>query len=44
MINAIKFTPEGGKVRVDYPNRKEIRIQDGGRGMPPEMVSKLFTN
>ncbi|SEF43803.1 tetratricopeptide repeat-containing sensor histidine kinase [Algoriphagus boritolerans] len=44
LMNAIKFTPEGGKVTVDYPNRNEIRIKDSGRGMPPEMVSKLFTD
>lgn len=44
LMNAIKFTPEGGKVRVDYPNGKEIRIQDSGSGMTSEMVSKLFSD
>lgn len=44
VTNSIKFTPEGGKVTVDYPNANEIRIKDSGKGMSPEMVSKLFTD
>lgn len=42
LMNAIKFTPEGGKVVVDYPSDHEIRIADTGEGMSPEMISKLF--
>lgn len=44
LMNAIKFTPEGGKVLVDYPSSNEIRIKDSGRGMSPEMLSKLFSD
>lgn len=44
LMNAIKFTEDGGKVTVDYPSEKSIRIQDSGRGMPPEMLAKLFSS
>ncbi len=43
LMNAIKFTPAGGKFSVDYPNCREIRISDSGLGMNPEMLSKLFS-
>ncbi len=44
LMNAIKFTPEGGKVTVDYPSDNEIRVVDTGSGMSPEMISKLFSD
>lgn len=44
LMNAIKFTPEGGEVLVDYPSSNEIRIKDSGRGMSAEMLSKLFSD
>lgn len=44
LMNAIKFTPAGGKLTVDYPNCREIRIKDSGLGMSPEMISKLFSD
>lgn len=44
LMNAIKFTTEGGEVMVDYPSSNEIRIKDSGRGMSPEMLSKLFSD
>lgn len=44
LMNAIKFTPAGGKISVTYPSRQEISISDSGRGMSPEMLSKLFTD
>ncbi|MFN3998989.1 ATP-binding protein [Algoriphagus sp.] len=44
LMNAIKFTPEGGEVLVDYPSSNEIRIKDSGHGMSPEMLSKLFSD
>lgn len=44
LMNAIKFTPSGGKLSVDYPNCREIRIKDSGLGMTPEMVAKLFSD
>lgn len=44
LMNAIKFTPEGGQVSVDYPSASEIKISDSGCGMSPDMVSKLFSD
>jgi PAS domain S-box-containing protein len=44
--NAIKFTPVGGKVSVTAHHRSddsvEIKINDSGIGMPPELKNKLF--
>ncbi|MDO8966871.1 tetratricopeptide repeat-containing sensor histidine kinase [Algoriphagus sp.] len=44
LMNAIKFSPERGKIRVDYPNGSEIRITDSGQGIEPEILSKLFSD
>ncbi|GAB3221888.1 tetratricopeptide repeat protein [Algoriphagus aestuariicola] len=44
LMNAIKFTPPEGSIKIDYPSPGEIRIQDTGQGMSPEMLSKLFTD
>ncbi|WP_111672098.1 tetratricopeptide repeat-containing sensor histidine kinase [Algoriphagus litoralis] len=44
LMNAIKYTPEGGSVVVDYPQENEIRIADKGCGMTSEMISKLFSD
>lgn len=46
--NAIKFTPQGGTVRIEYRTDSktmapEILVRDTGPGMPPEILSKLFT-
>ncbi len=49
--NAVKFTPEGGRVSVriaQLPNapegkgRYEIRVKDSGIGMTPEFAKKIF--
>ncbi len=50
--NALKFTPEGGKVNVDLrivnagrvqnPSSVEIRVADTGMGIPPEALDKVF--
>ena len=44
--NAIKFTPVGGKVRVEVENKSdqsvEVRVIDSGIGMTPEMKGRLF--
>jgi len=43
--NAIKFTPEGGKITInisEIENMIEIKISDTGIGMNEETVSKLF--
>jgi PAS domain S-box-containing protein len=46
LSNAIKFTPEGGKVDVrimsDGPVLFRVDVQDTGVGIPPEDVPKLF--
>lgn len=46
--NAVKFTLEGGQVRVDCPTRGEmddkvfLRVSDTGRGIPVERMSSIF--
>jgi len=43
--NSLKFTPEGGSVKVileDKEDRVQISVVDTGVGMPPEYVDKIF--
>jgi PAS domain S-box-containing protein len=43
--NAIKFTPEGGSIRVGVqpqPEHLAIRVSDTGFGIPKEALGKLF--
>ena len=49
--NAYKFTPEGGKVCVDFRQLKaesdeygeyELRVKDSGIGMSPEFAQRVF--
>ncbi|HRY30211.1 MAG TPA: ATP-binding protein [Elusimicrobiota bacterium] len=43
--NALKFTPEKGKVTIelrDEPNRLCGAVVDTGEGIPPEFVDKIF--
>lgn len=46
LFNAVKFTPEGGKVsivaRTTQDNLAEIRITDTGIGIPEQLMGKLF--
>jgi PAS domain S-box-containing protein len=45
LSNALKFTPGGGRVRVETRRSDDgalIRISDNGRGIPPELLPKLF--
>ena len=43
--NAIKYTPEGGAVRLDVDRQNGIalfHVQDTGIGIPPEEIPKVF--
>jgi two-component system CheB/CheR fusion protein len=45
LANAIKFTPEGGKVGVrvfGHPEEIEFEVWDTGVGIAPENMSKMF--
>ncbi|HZR99071.1 MAG TPA: response regulator [Chloroflexota bacterium] len=44
--NAIKYSPAGGRVRVQarrVADEAEVRVSDEGIGIPPEELPKLFT-
>jgi PAS domain S-box-containing protein len=46
LSNALKFTPEGGRVRLSVHRRAEqlaIRVSDTGYGIPQEDLPKLFS-
>lgn len=46
LVNAIKFTPEGGRVIIDadlLEGKIRIRISDTGIGIPPDDLKNLFT-
>ena len=45
LVNAIKFTHEGGIIRITTSTKKKwvtITVRDNGIGMSPEELSKLF--
>src|SRR5258707_7776039 len=45
ITNAIKFTPEGGRVTVALARRGEravIAVRDAGQGIAPEFLPHLF--
>ena len=46
VTNAIKFTPDGGKILISsYPDKKEARIitvEDSGPGVEPDKRSRVF--
>lgn len=46
LMNALKFTPEGGKISVEYLdiNQGELHIRDTGLGMTSKTLSKLFSD
>jgi signal transduction histidine kinase len=44
--NAIKFTPENGRLKIDAvegPNYIEMSLHDTGSGIPPAAAEKLFS-
>lgn len=45
LVNALKFTPEGGEVRVDLGRSGKwayVSIADSGPGLKPEDLAKMF--
>ncbi len=43
--NAIKFTPRGGRINVRFERREnwaEIRVEDNGVGLDPQMLDRIF--
>ncbi|MBE0599629.1 MAG: hybrid sensor histidine kinase/response regulator [Desulfuromonadales bacterium] len=43
--NAIKFTPQGGKVQIRlafHEQEAQVAVEDTGPGIPPEKMSQLF--
>jgi len=43
--NAVKYSPDGGRVRVELSqagNRIRFRIEDQGLGIPPTEQSRIF--
>lgn len=45
LSNALKFTPQGGRVRITagrFGNDAFVRVEDNGRGISPEFLPRLF--
>jgi len=43
--NAIKYTPEGGRIHIELAARAgqaELAVQDNGTGIPAEMLERVF--
>ncbi|HEX8248838.1 MAG TPA: ATP-binding protein, partial [Pyrinomonadaceae bacterium] len=43
--NALKFTPEGGNIKIDMEvtsNKVEVNITDSGQGIAPEFLPNIF--
>jgi signal transduction histidine kinase len=45
LVNAAKYTPSGGRVKIAVrraSERIEIAVRDNGQGIPPELLEKVF--
>ena len=45
LTNAAKYTPDGGEIRLTCwieDDEAVVRVQDSGRGIPPEMLPRVF--
>ncbi|MEP6767317.1 MAG: ATP-binding protein [Acidobacteriota bacterium] len=45
LTNAIKFTPRGGRIRIDVEAEEGtvlVRVQDTGRGISPDQQDRIF--
>jgi len=45
LVNAVKFTPEGGRVDVEVRREGDawvVRVRDTGQGIRPEFLTRLF--
>lgn len=45
LVNAVKFTPEGGVIHVftrEVGDRVEVGVSDSGQGIDPEFLPRLF--
>jgi two-component system, sensor histidine kinase len=44
LTNAMKYTPEGGKIRasVTHDQQAIVRVNDTGDGVPPDMLDRIF--
>jgi PAS domain S-box-containing protein len=45
LVNAVKFTPSGGRVDVELRREEDawmVRVRDSGQGIRPEFLGRLF--
>ncbi|HEX3129127.1 MAG TPA: two-component regulator propeller domain-containing protein [Thermoanaerobaculia bacterium] len=45
LVNALKFTPEGGGVKVtlvSFPDEVEVSVEDDGPGIPADRLDRVF--
>ena len=45
LVNAAKYTPQGGRIELHIERREQqviLRVRDNGVGIPPAMLTKVF--
>lgn len=42
LTNAVKYTPAGGSVRLDFQDEATLTVTDTGIGIPPEDLPRVF--